>query len=396
MSAVVERPDPAPAVTGAERPLHVLFILTSAGVGGAEMMTISLLNRIDPRRFRLSLAYLKQEHDLVDKIDRARVNGQVFCCDVEHGMDWRAAWRLGRFVRDEQVDIILCTNLYPLLYGWTARWLSGCKPQLVEVLHSIKMESAKAGLQMLLYRPLLRITRMLVYVCANQRRLWQERRLAAREDIVIHNGVDVDHFSNRFRLDAIAALRRDHGFLESDYVVGLCAYMRPEKAHGDLLAAAARAHARGVALKCLLIGDGPERQAIERTIAALGLGRHVAITGLMADVRLGLAACDVLVIASRHETFSIAALESMAMGKPIVMTDVGGASEQVTQGVSGYLYRSGDVDALTDCLVRLAGPARRAAMGSHARRSVAGRFSLDVMVDAYERLFLRLAQRPHG
>lgn len=387
----------------AARPIHVLFIMTSAGVGGAEMWTVNLLNGLDPHRFRLSLAYLKPEHDLVDKIDRARVNGAVFCCGVGRGMDRAAARRLASCIRDDAVDIVVCTNFYPLLYAWAARWLSGRAPHIVEVFHSTYLDTFKSKLQMLLYRPLLRCSRMLVYVCENQRRHWRARRLAAREDVVIHNGVDPARFSNGYAPGETAALRAAHGLGAGDYVVGLCAYMRPEKAHGDLLEALARARAGGVDVKCMLIGDGPERAAIEAGIDRLRLRAHVALTGLVADVRLALAACDVLVITSHSETFSIAALESMAMGKPIVMTDVGGASEQVVDADNGYLYQRGDIGALADSLVRLADPARRRQMGQRACLAVAEKFSLAAMVGAYERLFTRLARPgtqaaggPHG
>jgi glycosyltransferase involved in cell wall biosynthesis len=378
--------------SGSPRPIHVLFLLTSAGVGGAEMQTISLLNRLDPARFRLSLAYLQQEHDLLDKIDRGRVNGEVFCCNVTNGMGWAAARRLAAYVRDSEVDIVVCANFYPLLYGWAARLLARRPVHIVEVCHSIwgHLGSAKAKLQMLLYGPLLRMTRMLVYVCENQRRHWRARLLGAREDVVIYNGVDIHHFSNRYTAGQVAGFRSAHALASSDYVVGLCAYMRPEKAHGDLLDAVLRARRAGVEVKCLLIGDGPERPAIESKIAQLGLGRDVVITGLVADVRLALAACDVLVFTSRSETFSIAALEAMAMSKPVVMTDVGGASEQIIQGENGYLYPRGDTGALAGHLVRLAVPARRVQLGQRACRTVTEKFSLAVMVAAYEGLFVGL------
>jgi hypothetical protein len=80
------------------RPIHLLFLLTSAAVGGAEMHTISLLNQLDPVRFRLSLAYLHDEHQLIEKIDKNRVNGAVFCCHVIRNIDWRAARRLRQFL----------------------------------------------------------------------------------------------------------------------------------------------------------------------------------------------------------------------------------------------------------------------------------------------------------
>jgi glycosyltransferase involved in cell wall biosynthesis len=378
--------------TVAARPIHVLFIMTSAGVGGAETLTISLLNGLDPTRFKLSLAYLKQEHDLLKKIDRKRVNGNVFCCDVEGGLDWAAARRLATCMEDGAVDIVVCTNFYPLLYGWMARWLSRRTPHIVEVFHSTHLGSLKEKLQMLLYRPLLRFSRMLVYVCENQRRHWRARLLAAREDVVIHNGVDTERFQNHYTGAETALFRAAHGLGPGDYVVGLCACMRPEKAHGDLLRALARARGNGVDIKCLLIGDGPERGAIEACIDSMELRDHVAVTGLVADVRLALAACDVLAITSHSETFSIAALESMAMGKPIVMTDVGGASEQVVHDENGYLYERGNIDELADKLGRLADSGRRRQMGQRACVTVTEKFSLGAMVEAYERLFVRLAR----
>src|SRR5207237_6523016 len=64
------------------------------------------------------------------------------------------------------------------------------------------------------------------------------------------------------------------GFGPQDYVIGLCAALRPEKAHGDLLTAVAKLRARGVPAKALLIGDGPQRQGLEQTIRQLGLGEH--------------------------------------------------------------------------------------------------------------------------
>jgi glycosyltransferase involved in cell wall biosynthesis len=379
-----------------ERPIHLLFLLTSAAVGGAEMHTISLLNQLDPGRFRLSLAYLHGEHQLIEKIDRNRVNGSVFCCNVIRNIDWKAARRLGEYVREESVDIIVCANFYPLLYGWIARWLSGRRVHIVEVCHSIwsHLRSLKAKLQMLVYAPLLRITPMLVYVCENQRRHWRRRMIAARDDVVIHNCIDTNHFNNGYTSEEVAAFRASHGLAETDYVVGLCAVMRPEKAHGDLLEAAALARRHGINVKCLLIGDGRERAAIEAKIERLKLGAHVSITGLVSDVRLALAACDVLVFASHSETFSIAALESMAMGKPVVMTDVGGASEQVIPGENGYLFELGDVIALAGHIALLADRARRQQMGRRARSTVAEKFSLGVMVGAYERLFMELMGLP--
>jgi glycosyltransferase involved in cell wall biosynthesis len=140
-----------------------------------------------------------------------------------------------------------------------------------------------------------------------------------------------------------------------------------------------------------LIGDGPERSAIEAKIEKMDLGTDVSITGLIADVRPAIAACDVIVIAShRVETFSIAALESMALGKPMIMTDIGGASEQIDHANNGYLYQRGNIATLADHLLRLADRAHCTRLGQNARLTVTKKFSLATMIDAYDRIFVEL------
>jgi glycosyltransferase involved in cell wall biosynthesis len=84
-------------------------------------------------------------------------------------------------------------------------------------------------------------------------------------------------------------------------------------------------------------------------------------------VRADLAACDVVSLVSVTETFSIAALEAMAMARPLIMSDVGGAREQVVPGETGWLFPAGDVDALSRCLVEASDRRRLSAFGDAAR-----------------------------
>jgi glycosyltransferase involved in cell wall biosynthesis len=110
----------------------------------------------------------------------------------------------------------------------------------------------------------------------------------------------------------------------------------------------------------------------------------VVVAGFQADVRPIIAACDVMTLTSHSvETFSLAALESMSLCKPIVTTSIGGAQEQVTHGVNGLLFSPGDVDALTKHLASLATADARANIGSAAPSVVRAQFTLTKMVAAY-------------
>lgn len=377
--------------------INLLFIVSSLSFGGAEKQVITLVNQLDLSKFRISLAYLKNDIELLSEVNYERLEGRVFSCNVSHKFDIGAVRQLAKYIQDEGVDIIVCTNPYPLLYAWLARIVARRRPRLVEIFHTTELDTSKSKLQMLFfYRPLFLISDMLVYVCKNQKKYWHSKALKAKHDIVIHNGIDVGYFADRYTPYEKNTLREQFGFGSNDYVVGLCAYMRPEKAHEDLLQAIANLRARHLDVKCLLIGDGPERSKIDAQIQAMGLGPHVGITGLMIDVRKAIIACDVMALVSHHiETFSIAALEAMALGKPMIMSEIGGAAEQIIPGQNGYLYKRGDIDALADALYQLMESKKRSRMGHHARSIVVHKFSLGAMVSAYDRLFVKLAE-PHA
>ena len=360
----------------------LLFIVNSLEVGGAEKQVIALINRIDTQRFRVHLAYLKRRETLLPQVDRARLDALV-CCDVSRGLERRAVHQLRELIETRSIDVIVCTNMYSMLYGTLAR--SGCetRPQLVTVFHTMLLMSYTEKLQMLLYRRLIKRCDLLIYVCENQRRHWRRLGLHPDRDAVVHNGIDVGRFNDAHAGDHGSTFRQKLGFGPNDYVIGICSALRPEKAHGDLLEAIARLRAAGVDVKALLIGDGPERGAVERKIADLGIEEHVRITGTQQDVRPFIAACDVMALVSRTETFSIAALEAMALAKPLIMSEVGGASEQVIHGKNGLLFEPGDIDALVMHLRTLRSSALRQQMGAAGSALVRQSFTLEKMTDGF-------------
>jgi glycosyltransferase involved in cell wall biosynthesis len=248
---------------------------------------------------------------------------------------------------------------------------------------------------MLLNWILFRRCELLIYVSHAQRRYWRARGLRARRDIVIQNGVDTEHFADRLTVAQRAQARAEFGFTPDDYVIGLCASLRPEKAHEDLLLALQRLRQQGVPAKALMIGDGPRRAQIEHRIMQLQLQGAAVITGYRPDVRACIACCDVMTLTSHAvETFSMAALESMALGKPLVMSRIGGAEEQVRQGVNGFLFEVGDIEALTLHLVTLSDPQQRRTMGEAARQIVHGTFTAERMMAAFTRELLALGNSP--
>lgn len=372
-------------------PPRLLFIVNSLGVGGAEKQVITLLNHLPAGRFRLHLAYLKRIENQLPLLDPSRLDSLV-CCEVKRGIERRAVRQLREIIETQHIDALVCTNTYSMLYGFLARRATRrVRPKLATVFHTTLLRTLKEQAQMLLYTRLFRRSDLLVYVCENQRDYWRDRGLRAAADAVVHNGIDVDYFTDSQTPQQKLEMRRGLGFSPEDYVIGLCSYMRPEKAHGDLLQAIARLRSQGTPAKGLFIGDGPERAAIEAQVTALGLQEHIVITGLQRDVRPYIGCCDVMTLVSHAvETFSLAALESMALGKPLIMTDIGGASEQVLHGQTGFLFERGDINALTTHLQSLASRTLQSRMGTAAQRRVRQLFTLDAMTTGFTEQMVRL------
>ncbi len=359
-------------------------MVNSMLVGGAEKHAISLVNHLDTARFRIGLCHLKPHGNLARELDGARLDTS-FSLNVSSKLDWRAVRELARRIDEEQIDVIVCTNGYPLLYALLASRRARRKVRLVEVFHTTGFRQPfRSRLRMLLNRFVFRRCELVIYVSHKQREYWRARGLRAKRDVVIQNGIDADYFTDSYTPQQKAATRAEFGFAASDFVVGICAALRAEKAHTDLLRALRRLRDGGLPAKVLIIGDGPQRGEIERHIAELELSGHAVIAGHHTDVRPYIACCDVMTLTSHVvETFSIAALESMALGKPVVLTRIGGAEEQVRHGANGFLFEPGDVATLAHRLRRLTAATDRLSMGAVAARDVRERFTIQRMVERF-------------
>ena len=155
------------------------------------------------------------------------------------------------------------------------------------------------------------------------------------------------------------------------------ARLDPQKGLHDLVAAAALVPEARV----MVVGEGPERPALETEIARLGLGDRVHLLGFRSDVPDLLAASDLFVLPSLFEGLPLSILEAMAAGKPVVATAIGGNDEAVVDGATGLLVPPGDPQALADAIrALLRDPERRRRLGEAGRRRAEAEFSATAMV----------------
>jgi glycosyltransferase involved in cell wall biosynthesis len=142
--------------------------------------------------------------------------------------------------------------------------------------------------------------------------------------------------------------------------------------------------------EALLVGDGPDRSAVEQEIAARGLAGAVSVAGERRDVARLLADADVFVLSTRSEGAPMSILEAMAAGLPVVASAVGGVPELVDDGETGLLVPPGDPTVLAAALDRLlADPDLRTRLGAAGRERARTRFDIDVVRRAHLDLYAR-------
>jgi glycosyltransferase involved in cell wall biosynthesis len=185
------------------------------------------------------------------------------------------------------------------------------------------------------------------------------------------------------------------GLREEDPVLGNVARLVPMKDHQTLLRAVALVRERYPQVKCLLIGDGPLREDLERQVRQAGLSGSVLFLGHQAHIADYLALCDVAVLSSKHtEGCSNFLLEAMYCGRPIVTTDVGGAREIVVHGETGWIVDKEDPCALADAICLLLGDEQvRRTFGRAGRQRVTREFLLDKMIRKTEEVYEQLLWR---
>lgn len=164
-------------------------------------------------------------------------------------------------------------------------------------------------------------------------------------------------------------------------VIGTVGQLAVRKAIPHLLQALARLKAEGIAPRCLILGEGPQRKELEVLTGRLGLREQVAFVGFQAAPLAWVQAMDICVLCSSKEGLPRVVLEAMLAGKPVVGSDVTGTRELIVHEETGLIYGYGDIPALTAALRRLLGdPLLQRAMGEAGRRRVEAMFSIDAYV----------------
>ncbi len=364
--------------------MKLLFVMNAHIVGGAERHTFDLAEALGARGHLAPVFAMKS-----GRLPPPR--GPILDEPAPRGSSAARVRDLARRIARDAPDLIVAVNERPAAAATMARFFSKRRTPIVLIWHSTLVRNRKEAALNLLHLPLFNRLEGVVFVSWTQRRFWRSRGLSPRREATILNGIDLERFSpgevSRWR----AATRQRLGWPEAALVIGLSAVMRPEKNHAQLVDGIAKLRAEGLDARALMVGDGPMRPAIEARAIDRGVTGAIAITGMQGDVRPFLAAFDIGVLCSTAiETLSLSALETIAMGVPVVLSDLGGARE-IAGPANGEVYPPGDLARFCAALKRFRDPAARREAGAAARARAVERFDRHRMILNYETWFREIA-----
>jgi glycosyltransferase involved in cell wall biosynthesis len=375
---------------------RIIFAIGSLTVGGAESQLAMLAERLKLRGWTVEVFVLERSGALVERLERAGIYVSDGAYNPAPGTrivkltalcicEARLVWRILRFRPDVVHGFLPLTNFLSAVAGRIA---------YVSLIITSKRALGRHQDRHPGSRRLDRVANALSdVITANSQAVASDTQARDGYDVsrivVIPNGLDFA------RLDQARGHRdqtRDKlGLSKTDIAIVMVANLIPYKGHRELVEAFARIAADDPRLQLFLIGkDQGIAQDLKSTARRLGVANRINLMGQKSDVPMLLSAMDIGVLASHEEGFSNALLEKLAAGLPVVATNVGGNPEALAGMPDCILVKPQDTDDLARGLTDAIGNLGADDQNRKIRQSrVRERYSVDAMVDAYERLYLR-------
>ena len=380
--------------------IKVLRIIARLNIGGPAIHVVLLTAGLNKERFDSSLVFGSVEPG----------EGDMSYLATEGGMRTFSVPELGRSI-NPIADLIAFAKVYSIIrrekphivhthtakagtIGRIAAVLAGV-PVKVHTFHGHVFygyfNKPATAYFLWIERMLARFTDRIVAISPRQKDdLLNKYRIGTEEKYrVVNLGLDLERFKDIERKSGLFRSRLN--FRKDDILVGMISRLVPIKDHRMFIRATKRLKKHldsGLfnKVKFVIVGDGPEKEALRAYAESCGVGTSVVFTGWVRDIDEIYADMDIVALTSRNEGTPVSLIEAFASGKPVVATDVGGVRDVV--GEIGIVVDKNDDVAFAQYLSELIkSPERRWAIGQKGRESVMERFSKDRLIVDTEKLY---------
>jgi glycosyltransferase involved in cell wall biosynthesis len=368
------------------RPIKVCFLIDRLGTGGTETQLVSLIRHLDRTLVTPRLCLLDGSDAASKALEPNDSPGlRLGVRSLRHPSTAVKAARFARFLQRERIDVLQVYFADSTYFGALVGRLAGV-PCIVRSRFDLGywMTPIHRALGRL-FNHLLDATVVNCKACC--RSVTAEQRTFPHPVATIENGVDLSAFT-RIPIAAPANQPR---------VVGMVANLRAVKDPQLFIRAAHLVSASQPDTRFAIAGEGELRGELEQLIEQLGLSERFLLLGRVADIPAFLSTLDVAVLCSSSEGMSNAVLEYMAAGRAITVTDVGGNSQLIENGVHGFLTPAGDARALAAAIGHLlTDPDLAVRMATAARERACEHYGLEQRVRRFECFYEALVSNRRG
>lgn len=357
-----------------DRMLTIAHTESSLGWGGQEHRTFKEMVGLRKLGHRLILVCQPKAKFAA----RAREAGfEVFEVRMRNGVDLPAVLRMQAIFRREKVDVVNTHSGRDSILGGLAGLLAG----------RLVVRTRHLALPITSRFTYTTVPHHVVSVSEHVRRYLMSEGVPEARVSTVYTGID----PAAMQLTAPSTLRAELGIAADAKVVGTVAILRMKKGHRFIVEAADRILAANPDTHFVFAGDGAQMANLSALIASKGLGERIHLLGLRRDIANVLAGCDLFLLPTEQEALGTSYIEAMAMGLPVVGSNVDGVPEVVRDGDNGLLIKPGDAASLADAVIRLLGDdALRARMAARSRELVSSVFHVDSMCLSMLALYRRL------
>jgi glycosyltransferase involved in cell wall biosynthesis len=371
---------------GAGKLRRILMLITTLTFGGAETQVVRLAIELKRRGWQVRIICLVDPSAYVSRLAEHGIG--VSSLGMRRGVpDPRAIWRLRGQMTEFRPDVVHSHMVHANLLGRIARVVCPV-PALICTAHNIQERSERGGgtrCKEMLYRLTDFLSDRTTIICRAACERYIRVGAAPRKKLeVIHNGVDTARFSPS---PETRAADRDALGLAREFVWLAVGRLVEQKDYQVLLRALKLLNGSGWVL--LIAGGGPLEGVLRSECERLGFGQRVRFLGAREEIGRLYNAADAFVMSSRYEGLSVALLEAASMGLPSVVTNVGGNTEVVLDGVTGYVVEPEDPEELGRAMRRLSeapAPVRRK-FGAAAREHCLANFRFEGIADKWIELY---------
>ncbi|MBT6230541.1 MAG: glycosyltransferase [Candidatus Scalindua sp.] len=230
------------------------------------------------------------------------------------------------------------------------------------------------------------VTQFIAVSKALKDQLIRKRKIHSDRITVVHNGVELDQYNPG--MDASEKIRLSLGITDDYPIIGAIGRLVHQKGYSHFLQAAKQVYVEKKYVRFVIVGHGPEEDNLKSMAKSLGISHVCTFAGLRRDIPELLSTFEVFVLSSVLEGLPRIVIEAMAMGRPIVATDIDGVREELEDGITGLLVPPENSDFLAKSIIDLLTDKDKSVqMGINARRVAEERFGVGIMLKNVEEVY---------